>query len=191
MHGHQQQQQQQHQQQQQQQQHQQQQQQQQQHHHHHQPNSHQALLRQSLHHLHTPIVSSIDDLGLSTSAGSVSAYSDSDYASPVDYPQTPEDMSYIPPGIPIYNNFNQQTSTFENSPSGSLIFDTRGPTSCPEQYYGRSSMSSSMSSDQSNYEFAEAQGLPASPMGPCSLSETFYDDEIPGTSPWHPHFRAI
>jgi hypothetical protein len=60
-----------------------------------------------------------------------------------------------------------------------MLVDSRGPTSCPEQFYAQSDMSSSLSSHQNLYDIAESRQLQLSPVV-GNLSDIFYDDDILG-----------
>ncbi|KAI9866864.1 MAG: hypothetical protein M1813_000806 [Trichoglossum hirsutum] len=144
-----------------------------------------GLYRQSLQWLGTPMGSPMDDMSVSasTSTGSVSGWSDSDYASPIDYPQTPDEIPYVPAPLPPYSHPMYASPSIGVNPSPScstssgMMYDRRGPTSCPDQQLSRSSMSS----DQSRYEFLEGNQIQQRPMGQFNLAEVFYDDDMSGT----------
>jgi hypothetical protein len=137
--------------------------------------SHQHLLRQSLQRLHTPSLS--HDMNLSSSAP-LSAYSEHDYGSPMDQAYQLDDGPFLASPAPLYSNYSAQHSPVDNGPFG---MDARGPTSCPDQFYAQSDMSSSLSSHhQTLYELDETRHLAASPAGGYSRSDTYYDDETSG-----------
>lgn len=137
--------------------------------------SHQHLLRQSLQRLHTPSIS--HDLNLSNS-GPLSAYSEHDYGSPMDQGYHVDDSPYLASPAPMYNSFSSQHSPVD---PGSYSMDGRGPTSCPDQFYAQSDMSSSLSSHhQTIYELDESRHLAGSPAGGYSRSDTYYDDDTSG-----------
>ncbi|KAI9809781.1 MAG: hypothetical protein M1825_000214 [Sarcosagium campestre] len=149
--------------------------------------------RHNLLRLATPIVGQLDEYGMSTSAssvsgsvsgsisGSISGYSEGDMASPIDYPQTPEDVSYMFPPCPSYNTLPSQPAMSQSIHHGSHM-TSRAPTSIPEQYILSSSISSNSSSEQSNYDFNESQHrLPAEPMAPGNLQDMMYENEMRGS----------
>ncbi|KAH0543667.1 hypothetical protein GP486_008557 [Trichoglossum hirsutum] len=143
-----------------------------------------GLYRQSLQWLGASMGSPMDDMSVSasTSTGSVSGWSDSDYASPIDYPQTPDEISYVPAPLPPYSHamYASPSIGVNASPTcstGGMMYDRRGPTSCPDQQLARSSVSS----DQSRYDFLEGNQIQQRPMGQFNLAEVFYDDDMSGT----------
>jgi hypothetical protein len=129
--------------------------------------SHQQLLRQSLHRLNTPLLSSGDDLNLSSSVGSMSVYSDAEY-SPMEQSFTTEDVPYMASPMPLYNSYSSQNSPIDH-PFG-MMADSRGPTSCPDQYYAQSDISSSLGSHPTVYDMNDCRQLVGSP----------YDEDTPG-----------
>jgi hypothetical protein len=131
--------------------------------------------RPQLHRLHTLSLGRNDGIGLSSSVDSTSAYAESDYASPASQSYQNDDLPFLHSPVPIYNSYSSQNSN-SDSPVPGLIGDSRGPTSCPDQYYAQSEMSSSISSHQNLYDIAEGRQQQASPAG----NEIFYDDEILG-----------
>jgi Fungal Zn(2)-Cys(6) binuclear cluster domain len=149
-----------------------------------------------LHLVSSGLMNSWDDVSVPQSASSISGYSDSysDYPSPMDFPQTPEEMGYLSPPLPVYNSMYQQP-TFNISTSSASVMDNRRPTSYPGTHFHphRESMSSNHSgyevlhegSTTSHHSFGSHHGsMPGSPMnpvGPCNLADVFYDDDIPGT----------
>ncbi|KAI9774331.1 MAG: hypothetical protein M1840_004225 [Geoglossum simile] len=147
------------------------------------PNYCHGLFRHSLQWLGAPIGSPMDDLSVSasTSTGSVSGWSDSDYASPIDYPQTPDEM-YVPTPMPpyshpLYASPNLGVTPSPTSSCSGMLFDRRGPTSCPDQQMSRSSISS----EQSRYEFLEGNHMQQRSMGQFNLADVFYEDDIAST----------
>lgn len=131
--------------------------------------SHQQLLRQSLNRLHTPLLSNGDDLNLSSSVGSLSAYSDAEY-SPMEHSFTTEDVPYLASPIPMYHSYSSQNSPIDHS--FGMMADSRGPTSCPDQYYAQSEISSSLSSHPTVYDLNDNRQLVGSPV--------LYDNDTPG-----------
>lgn len=140
--------------------------------------SHQQLLRQSLQRLHTPMMRYGDDMSLSTSAGSISGYSDNEY-SPLAQSFTAEDVPYLGSPIPMYNSFSSHDSPVDHSSSYGMSVDPRGPTSCPDHFYPQSEVSSSLSSHPTIYEMGENRHLAASPAA-CNMSDVSYDDDTMG-----------
>lgn len=135
--------------------------------------SHQRQLPQ-LHRLHTLSIGRSDGMGLSSSVDSMSNYAESDYgASPISQ-SFPEEVPYLHSPLPMYNSYSSRNSVAD-SPAAIVIGDARGPTSCPDNYYAQSDMSSSISSHQNQYESdnRQQQHSPAA-------HELFYDDDIMG-----------
>ncbi|OCL12142.1 hypothetical protein AOQ84DRAFT_164386 [Glonium stellatum] len=122
--------------------------------------------------LHTSLAASYEETGLSASAGSLSAYSDSDYPSPSEYPQTPDDYPFSESSIPPYHGLllHEQTpmSSTEN-----LVYQE-----APRSYPVTDDMSSSISSDQSNHDYTEVNSVPTGPYGSSSFSDIFYDGDM-------------
>lgn len=151
--------------------------------------SHQSLLRQSIHHLQTPLILQTDDMGLSTSAETVSTYSGSEYASPTEYSYSARDFGREDPipffsgSMRMYNMFPCQTPPIDHG-RGTTSY-ARGPTSYPDQFYTPSEMSSSISSAQNVYDPPEQATHSGSPVDACTLSDVFYDDEILGAQSTH------
>lgn len=138
--------------------------------------SHQQLLRQSLHRLHTPLLSSGDDLSLSNSVGSLSAYGDAEY-SPMENSFTTEDVPYLASPMPMYSGYSSQNSPIDHS--FGIMVDSRGPTSCPDPYYAQSEISSSLGSHPTVYDMNDNRQLIGSPVI-CSGSDVLYDNDAPG-----------
>lgn len=129
-----------------------------------------------LHRLHTLSIGRSDGFGLSSSLDSVSEYGGSDYASPISQSFQNEDVVFMHSPLPMYASYSSRTSNAD-SPVPGLVSDARGPTSCPDNYYAQSEMSSSISSHQNLYDIAEARRHQSSP----SANEVFYDDDMLGT----------
>lgn len=136
--------------------------------------SHQQLLRHSLHRLHTPLMSNGDEMNLSSSVGSVSAYSDTEY-SPVEHSFTTEDVPYLASPMPLYNSYSSQNSPVDHSFG---MIDSRGPTSCPDQYYAQSDLSSSLSSHPTIYDMGDNRQIVGSPA--LSRRDILFDDDTHG-----------
>lgn len=139
---------------------------------HHEPMNHQRQLPQ-LHRLHTLSLGRNDGMGLSSSVDSLSAYAESDYASPVSQSFQNDEVPFLHSPVPIYNSYSSSRNSNADSPVPGLVSDSRGPTSCPDPYYAQSEMSSSISSHQNLYEIAEGRQQQSSPAG----NEIFYDDD--------------
>lgn len=131
-----------------------------------------------LHRLHTLSLGHGDGLALSSSLDSMSAYPESDYsASPISQSYQNDDVPFLHSPLPMYNSFSSRTSTTDQSPvSGMMGGDARGPTSCPDNYYAQSEMSSSISSHQNLYDIAEGRQHQSSP----TSNGVFYDDDMLG-----------
>jgi hypothetical protein len=136
--------------------------------------NHQRQLPQ-LHQLHTLSLGRGDGLGLSSPIDSLSAYADSDYASPVSQ-SFPNDEPYMNSPVPMYNSYSSRNSTADQSPVPGMMGDSRGPTSCPEHFYAQSEMSSSISSHRDLYDIAEGRQHQGSP----AAHDIFYDDDMLG-----------
>ncbi|KAI9761216.1 MAG: hypothetical protein M4579_001136 [Chaenotheca gracillima] len=134
-------------------------------------------LRQALH-LHTPMAGSMEDLALPTSASSNSGYSESDYNSPVDFPQTPDEFSYASSHLPTYGSYHSQHPHAMSYGNLAPFSNERRPTSVPAPYGYSSSMESSISSDAGGFDMIPRHGLSAEQIGPCNLSDILYDDEL-------------
>jgi hypothetical protein len=138
--------------------------------------SHQRQLPH-LHRLHTLSLGRGDGLGLSSSLDSLSAYAESDYASPISQSFPDNDIPFLNSPVPMYNSYSSRNSQPE-SPVGGMMEHSRGPTSCPDAFYAQSEMSSSISSHQNIYDIAENHHQQPSP----SSNEIFYDDDMLGKS---------
>ncbi|CZR59187.1 related to acriflavine sensitivity control protein ACR-2 [Phialocephala subalpina] len=137
--------------------------------------NHQRQLPQ-LHRLHTLSIGRNEGLGLSSSIDSMSNYAESDYASPISQ-SFPEEVPYLHSPLPMYNSYSSRNSNAD-SPVPGLIPDSRGPTSCPDNFYAQSEISSSISSHQNPYEMSEGRQQQHSP----SANELFYDDDMLGVT---------
>lgn len=142
---------------------------------HQDPMNHQRQLPQ-LHRLHTLSLGRGDGLALSSSLDSLSAYAESDYASPISQSFPNDDLPYIGSPVPMYNNSCSPRNSKPDSPVASMLGDTRGPTSCPDHFYAQSEMSSSISSHQNLYDIAESRQHQPSP----AAADVLYDDDMLG-----------
>lgn len=131
-----------------------------------------------LHRLHTLSLGRGDGLALSSSLDSLSAYTESDYASPVSQSFQDNEIPFLHSPVPIYNSYSSRNSVADSPVIGSMM-DSRGPTSCPDPYYAQSEMSSSISSHQNLYDISESRQHQQSPAG----NEVFYDDDMLGPPP--------
>ncbi|CAN9174214.1 unnamed protein product [Alternaria alternata] len=130
---------------------------------HHQP--HRGPLQRLQTTLHVPF----EDNGMSASSASLGTYSDSDFPSPSEFPNTPVDeFPFADPSIPRYQPFDQ-------APMGSLdhYFIHEAPRSLPTG----DDMSSSVSSDQSIHDYPEVSAASQS-MGPVVFQDVFVEGEI-------------
>jgi len=144
---------------------------------HQDPMNHQRQLPQ-LHRLHTLSLGKGDGFGGPSSIDSLSAYAESDYASPISHSYQNDDVPFLHSPVPMYNSFSSRNSNADQSPVPGMIGDSRGPTSCPDNFCPQSEMSSSISSHQGLYDIAENRHHQDSPAG----NEMFYDDEMLGES---------
>lgn len=136
--------------------------------------NHQRQLPQ-LHRLHTLSIDRSNGLGLASSIDSLSTYAESDYASPMSQSFPDHDGPYMNSPMPIYNSYSSRNSVAD-SPLPGLMENSRGPTSCPDQFYAQSEISSSMSSHQTHYEGMETRHHQPSP----APRDLFYDDDMLG-----------
>ncbi|ORY11624.1 fungal-specific transcription factor domain-domain-containing protein [Clohesyomyces aquaticus] len=132
------------------------------------------LHRGPLQRLHTTLAVPFDESVLSASTGSLSTYSDSDYPSPGEWPNTPDDFPFAESSLPPYHSliFNDHTpmSSTEN-----LHHFHEAPRSFPIA----DDVSSSISSDQSIKDFVEANSGQRN-MGAPSFSDIFMEGEMSG-----------
>jgi hypothetical protein len=146
---------------------------------HHQEGMSQQRQLPHLHRLHThhPSLGRGDGLALSSSIDSLSGYAESDYnASPISHSFPNDDVPFLHSPAPMYNSFSSRNSTTDQSPVGGMMSDSRGPTSCPDNFYAQSEISSSISSHQNLYDIAEGRQHQPSPAG----NDIFYDDDMLG-----------
>ena len=144
---------------------------------HQDPMNHQRQLPQ-LHRLHTLSIGRGDGLGISSSIDSLSAYAESDYASPISQSFPNDDIPFMHSPVPIYNSYSSRNSGTDSPVPGMMQDTSRGPTSCPEQFYAQSEMSSSISSHQNLYDIVEGRQHDSSPVP----RDIFYDDDMMGKS---------
>ncbi|KAF2873162.1 fungal-specific transcription factor domain-containing protein [Massariosphaeria phaeospora] len=136
--------------------------------------------RGPLQRLHTSLTGPFEDNGLSASSASLGTYSDSDFPSPGEFPQTPaDDYPFTESSAPQYSSlvFHDQTpmSSFEN-------FHYEVPRSLPMA----DDVSSSISSDQSVQDFSEVHAGHQS-MGPPSFPDMFMEGEMSSGFTGMPH----
>ena len=150
---------------------------------HQEPMNHQRQASQ-LHRLHTLGLGRGDvGLGLSSShcsLDSLSTYAESDYASPISQSFPGDEIPYLHSPVPMYNSFSSRNSAADQSSAGGMMGDSRGPTSCPEQFYPQSEVGSSLSSHQNLYDISESRRHQVSP----AQNDVFYDDDVLGK--FHP-----
>jgi hypothetical protein len=139
---------------------------------HQDPMSHQRQLPQ-LQRLHTLSIGRSESLGAPSPIDSLGAYAESDYNSPISHSFQNDDVPFL--HSPMYNGFSSRNSTTDQSPVV-IMGDSRGPTSCPDNFYPHSDMSSSISSHQGLYDIAEGRQHQPSP----AANDVFYDDEMLG-----------
>jgi Fungal Zn(2)-Cys(6) binuclear cluster domain len=133
--------------------------------------NHQQILRQSLQRLHTPFIGHADEMNMGSPSGSMSTYSDTDY-SPLDHSFSADDVPFLASPMPMYHSYSG--SPVDHSAPFNMMQEGRGPTSCPDQYYAQSEVSSSLSSHPTVFEMGENRRHAGSP----HRSEVNYDDEI-------------
>ncbi|KAF2460309.1 fungal-specific transcription factor domain-containing protein [Lineolata rhizophorae] len=123
--------------------------------------------------LHTSLAQSYDDAGMSASTGSLSAYSDSDFPSPSEYPQTPEELPLIEPLVPQYGDMYLHQSMAMNS-SESLPYN-EAPRSYP---VSAEEVSSSIRSVQGGQGFMDSSSGHSGTFGTAILPDAaIYRDE--------------
>jgi hypothetical protein len=144
---------------------------------HHETMNHQKPLPQ-LHRLHTLNLGRADSLALSSSLDSLSAYAESEYASPISQGFSEGDIPYLNSPVPMYNSFSSRNSTSDSAVAG-MMGESRGPTSCPDHFYAQSEMSSSISSHQNLYDITESRRHQPSP----GAADILYDDDMLGKLP--------
>jgi hypothetical protein len=141
------------------------------------------LLRQSLDHVQlSPYAPSLDEHALMCGSPLGNGFIPSDYSSPVDLPQTPEDLAsaMTPPYSPGYHpSLSHHCSDPINiMPSNG---NARGPTSCPDQYAAHSSVDS--------YGYGDGSDVSCTPPPQnhmFDLTDMVFDDALlGGMSPFH------
>ncbi|EUC50436.1 hypothetical protein COCMIDRAFT_22048 [Bipolaris oryzae ATCC 44560] len=130
---------------------------------HHQP--HRGPLQRLQTTLHVPF----EDNGMSASSASLGTYSDSDFPSPSEFPNTPVDeYPFADPSMPRY-------PSYDHAPMGSL--DNYFLNEAPRSFPTGDDMSSSVSSDQSLQDYPEVSTAPQS-MGPIVFQDVFTEGEM-------------
>ncbi|KAI9679568.1 MAG: hypothetical protein M1817_005590 [Caeruleum heppii] len=140
------------------------------------------LLRQSLlrydSHYDTPQVSPMtEDFGLSTSTSSTGCFSDlgdSDVPSPIEFPHTPEDYSFLTAPYSYYNTPPLPQAACM-MPTSRVSFSRQAPTSYPDQLSSSASISSSLGSSQSAYEPVEEPAYAHDPCRVAGYEGSLYD----------------
>jgi hypothetical protein len=146
---------------------------------------HAHLHRGPLQRLHTTVNVSYEDNGLSASSASLGTYSDSDFPSPNEYPQTPVDeYPFADPSMPQYSSINSH----DHAPFGSLdsFFLNEAPRPLPMA----DDMSSSVSSDQSIQDYNEISPTQQS-MGPPAFPEIYEGEMSASFSGFQPGFSFL
>ena len=125
--------------------------------------------------LHTEGMGSYEESAFSApSTGTMSNYSESDYPSPSEYPQTPEELSLSEPYI---NSMPDPYSFTHDSMPPIISSYPRSYPNAPTNEF----VPSSIGSDQmSNYGCADVLNSPAEFPGPSSISEIFYFSDMNG-----------
>ncbi len=133
------------------------------------------LHQRPLQRLQTGLSSSYDDT-LSVSTGTLSTYSDSDYGSPSEYPQTPDELPMM--GGPLFPPYNDQYLA-PHTPMSST--DSVSYTEAPRSYpYVGEELGTSMASDHSGNHSVHS-GVHSGSVDP-NYPDIFYQDDI-GSSP--------
>jgi len=104
-----------------------------------------------LHRLRTLSIGRSDGYALSSSLNLVS-----DYVSPTSQSSQNEDVGFMDSPLPMYSSYSLRTSNAD-SPFPGLLSNSRGPTSCPNNFYPQSEVSSNTSSHQNLYDMAEVK----------------------------------
>ncbi|KAF2636526.1 hypothetical protein P280DRAFT_473076 [Massarina eburnea CBS 473.64] len=135
------------------------------------------LRRAHVHHgplqrLHTSLNVPYEENGLSASSASLGTYSDSDFPSPGEYPQTPADEFPFSDSMSRFSSFQFHD---QNSMSGSL--ENLRYHDVPRTLPMADDVSSSISSDQSVQDFNEVSSGPQS-MGPPAFPDIFIEGEM-------------
>ncbi|KAF2239608.1 hypothetical protein EV356DRAFT_105258 [Viridothelium virens] len=130
----------------------------------------------SLHNLHTSFSPVYDEPPLSASTGSLSAYTDSNYGSPVEYPHTPSDVPFVDPLLNMHSNpYANQPSSMDSNES--LPFGDGPPVSFADQL---NVAAANVPATQPMQEFpdnAQNQMHPGS-VGAASLSDLLYSSDM-------------
>lgn len=106
---------------------------------------------------------------MSASSASLGTYSDSDFPSPSEFPNTPVDeYPFADPSMPRY-------PSYDHAPMGSL--DNYFLNEAPRSFPTGDDMSSSVSSDQSLQDYPEVSTAPQS-MGPIVFQDVFTEGEM-------------
>ncbi|KAK6593528.1 hypothetical protein H4I95_11317 [Botrytis cinerea] len=142
----------------------------------------QRSLPPQLHRIHTLSIGRPE--GLSSSVDSLSPYPDSEYTSPISQSFQNEEVPFLNSPAPLYNSYSSRNTSVTDQ-SSDIMGNSRGPTSCPDQFYAPSEMSSSMSSHQNMYDLSEGRQPQRSHQASSSVHEIFYDDEMLGMQNSH------
>ncbi|KAF2749032.1 hypothetical protein M011DRAFT_493322 [Sporormia fimetaria CBS 119925] len=131
------------------------------------PSMHPGVSLQRLHtSLHVPYEA---EMGLSASSASLGTYSDSDFPSPSEYPQTPlDEFPFGDASVPQYQNLDFHDTTPMSSLDHFQFHDV--PRSLPMA----DDVSSSISSDQSVQDFSDGNSV-QQPMGPPTFPDIFIE----------------
>ena len=134
--------------------------------------------------VYTPLESSFDDYAFPPSAGSATAYSQSDLGSLMDYPPTtPEVASYLFPSVPMYDDTLPSPSGILVSPPQTVTAEYRTPISYPDPYLAGASDSSPnldlvQGQDQTGfYPMDFHKPRPTTPLGLSSLADLLFEDD--------------
>ncbi|KAA8572322.1 hypothetical protein MFRU_003g04480 [Monilinia fructicola] len=139
----------------------------------------QRQLPPQLHRIHTLSIGRPEGLGHSSSIDSLSPYPDSEYVSPISQSFQHDEVPFLNSPAAMYNSYSSRNTSITDQ-SSDIMGNSRGPTSCPEQFYAQSEMSSSISSHQNMYDIAEGHQPQRSHQESSSVHEIFYDDEMLG-----------
>ncbi|KAF7904698.1 hypothetical protein EAF00_002032 [Botryotinia globosa] len=142
----------------------------------------QRSLPPQLHRIHTLSIGRPE--GLSSSVDSLSPYPDSEYTSPISQSFQNDEAPFLNSPAPLYNSYSSRNTSVTDQ-SSDIMGNSRGPTSCPDQFYAPSEMSSSMSSHQNMYDMSEGRQPQRSHQTSSSVHEIFYDDEMLGIQSSH------
>lgn len=127
-----------------------------------------------LHRLHTSLaVPSFDDGGLSASTASLGTYSDSDFPSPTEFPNTPDDFPFMESSVPQYSSLIFHDQTPMSSTENLHFHFHEAPRSLPMA----DDVSSSISSDQSVQDFNEVSSGQQC-MGPPVFPDAYIEGDM-------------